>query len=162
MKVKKFKVNKSNVKKINKDMTNPNMITILAITAPWCGHCQTLKPEWKKVLKNTNNHNNLMLGMVEENLLNDIKCDTKIEGYPTIRVFKGGKKKKDYNGERDALSIQKFIKKIMNKYKGNKYSKIKKTKKLKSKKRKKSRKKTKKKSRNGLRHKFYKMIESKF
>ena len=111
-------------------MTNPNMITILAITAPWCGHCQTLKPEWKKVLKNTNNYNNLMLGMVEENLLNDIKCDTKIEGYPTIRVFKGGKKKKDYNGERDALSIQKFIKKITNKYNGNKYSKIKKTKNL--------------------------------
>ena len=164
MKVKKFKVNKRNIKKINKKMKDDNVITILAIVAPWCGHCQSLKPEWKNMLGNVNNYDNLMLGQIEEDYLNDLDCDTNIMGYPTIRAFKGGRKIKDFNGKRDSFSITKFIKNKINKYKiKNKYSRIKKTKKRKSKKRNKSRKrKTKKKSRNGLRHKFYKMIEGKF
>ena len=59
----------------------------------------------------TGKNKNLILGEVPEDQLNNFDCDTNIDGYPTIRVYKGGKKVKDYKGMRDANSIIKFIKK---------------------------------------------------
>ena len=38
-----------------------------------------------------------------------------VDGYPTIRLLQGGKKKKDYNGKREVKDLAKFIKKSLGK-----------------------------------------------
>ena len=35
--------------------------------ADWCGHCQTMKPEWQKVVNKMKNKNNVNVAEVESN-----------------------------------------------------------------------------------------------
>ncbi|KAI8642221.1 hypothetical protein BD408DRAFT_367073 [Parasitella parasitica] len=84
--------------------------------APWCGHCQKLAPEWKKVATN-------LKGLVN---IGAIDCDVEankglcamyeIKGFPTIKVFSPELRKDkrtgqmtkvptDYQGPRDAKSM---------------------------------------------------------
>ncbi|GAN02072.1 thioredoxin domain containing protein [Mucor ambiguus] len=84
--------------------------------APWCGHCQRLAPEWKKVAAN-------LKGLVN---VGAVDCDVEtnkglcamyeIKGFPTIKVFSPELKKDkrtgqmtkvptDYQGPRDAKSM---------------------------------------------------------
>ncbi|KAI8884984.1 thioredoxin-domain-containing protein [Backusella circina FSU 941] len=88
--------------------------------APWCGHCQKLAPEWKKVASN-------LKGLVN---VGAIDCDVdenksicamyQIQGFPTIKVFKPElrpdkrtgqltKTPSDYQGPRDAKSMVDYL-----------------------------------------------------
>lgn len=88
--------------------------------ATWCGHCQTLEPQWKKmreiVLKGSKEpvefveieSESLDSGLEELNR----KYKTNVElkgGYPTLFKIESGKKQVDYyNGERDANNLAKW------------------------------------------------------
>ena len=168
MKIKKFKINKTNAKRIAKQSKNPNVILFLFISAPWCGHCQQMKPEYNKMLKNArnikNNRSNMMIGNIEDNMLNDFDLDTNISGFPTFRMYGGGKKIKDYNGPRDSINLLNFIKKN-SKHMGRKTIKRRKTVKRrikKIKKNKKTRKIKKKHIKKTLKEKLYNLISSKY
>ncbi|KAL7324829.1 hypothetical protein PS15p_209966 [Mucor circinelloides] len=84
--------------------------------APWCGHCQRLAPEWKKVATN-------LKGLVN---VGAVDCDVEtnkglcamyeIKGFPTIKLFSPELRKDkrtgqmtkvptDYQGPRDAKSM---------------------------------------------------------
>ncbi|KAG0741012.1 hypothetical protein G6F62_006851 [Rhizopus arrhizus] len=97
-----------------------NHLVAVEFYAPWCGHCQRLAPEWKKVAKN-------LKGLVS---VNAIDCDVDankgicgtydIKGFPTIKVFgpqqrknkqtgKMTKVSSDYQGPRDAKSIVDYL-----------------------------------------------------
>ena len=157
MKVKKVKINKKNMKKIAKQSKKPNTLLFLLITAPWCFHCKEMKPEYHKMLKNIKNvPSNVIIGNIEDNIMNDFDLDTKINGFPTFRLYGGGKKIKDYNGPRDSENLMKFVKKNC-KYGGKKTMKRKHRKK-----RKYTRKKSKSKKKYSLKQKFYDMISSKY
>jgi len=86
--------------------------------APWCGHCKTLAPEYEKMAKN-------LKGIVKVGAIN---CDEEknkqlagqygIKGFPTLKLFpsqltKQGnrvvKVPEDYNGERKAGAMSKFM-----------------------------------------------------
>tara|TARA_Y100000813_G_scaffold182195_1_gene151740 strand:+ start:35 stop:604 length:570 start_codon:yes stop_codon:yes gene_type:complete len=189
MNLKKFQLikTKKDIKNVNKLMKNPEVVTLLAVTAPWCGHCQSFKPEWKELLSHFNNEQNLILGNVEESNMNELDCIKKkpVHGFPTIRLIQqGGKKQKDYNGKRDCNSLERFIRDAIKSAKGivesgynmtrkigntllrgGRRRKVKKTRKRKTKKRRRRRKKRsrKKRSRKSSKiKKFYKMIEGKF
>ena len=41
--------------------------------------------------------------------------NAQVDGYPTIRLLQGGKKKRDYNGKREVKDLAKFIKKSLGK-----------------------------------------------
>uniref|UniRef100_A0A6C0DR85 Thioredoxin domain-containing protein n=1 Tax=viral metagenome TaxID=1070528 RepID=A0A6C0DR85_9ZZZZ len=72
------------------------------IHAEWCGHCQQLMPEWKKLEDEYENNNKVKIMKLEAsesnkadelNKLNSqIKGGKKVEenGYPTIFMIKGG------------------------------------------------------------------------
>ena len=72
--------------------------------APWCGHCQSLKPKWEQAAKNNSN------GLIK---FAKIDCTTNqgvcgqygIQGYPTIKVFLPGGKVEDYNGARETSAL---------------------------------------------------------
>jgi protein disulfide-isomerase A6 len=72
--------------------------------APWCGHCKSLAPEWKKAataLKGVVN-----VGAVDMTAHQSVGAPYNVQGFPTIKIFGANKQKpQDYNGARTAQAI---------------------------------------------------------
>ncbi|KDN48856.1 thioredoxin-domain-containing protein, partial [Tilletiaria anomala UBC 951] len=97
-------LNSSNFKKEVLDIEKP---TLVAFTAPWCGHCKRLAPEYERAAES-------LSGVVK---FANIDCDEErnkptcgkygIQGFPTIKMFPPTKKRipKDYRGERTAKAL---------------------------------------------------------
>jgi len=98
------KYNRSSRKKTLKNYKKPKMIIGL-VYANWCGHCQVLKPEWKKMknnLKSSKIKNNNQFVEIEDSdiqknhKMNQINTRLKkgeklnVQGYPTIFKIKSG------------------------------------------------------------------------
>ncbi|GAC97892.1 hypothetical protein PHSY_005480 [Pseudozyma hubeiensis SY62] len=98
----------SNFKREVLDIEKPTMV---AFTAPWCGHCQKLVPDYSKVAAQLD-------GVVK---LASIDCDDDknkptcgkygIQGFPTLKLFPPTKKRlpKDYQGPRSAKDIAAYM-----------------------------------------------------
>jgi protein disulfide-isomerase A6 len=90
-----------------KVLQNPEVV-VVAFTAPWCGHCTRLKPEWEQAAKQLHGQG-AVLGWVDATVESELATAYGVKGYPNIKVFPGGKKTKsdatDYQGERTASSI---------------------------------------------------------
>lgn len=69
--------------------------------APWCGHCQQMKPAFVQA---ANEHPDVTYAMLDcENTVGmPFLQKHGIEGFPTIRMFPGGK---EYEGDRSKESI---------------------------------------------------------
>ena len=84
---------------------------LLQLHADWCGYCQLLKPQWKKFEDTVKNSKcKFNLASIESSALNKHFPNIDVEGYPTIRVFHNGQPKEDYNGNRQAENLIKFVK----------------------------------------------------
>jgi thioredoxin-like negative regulator of GroEL len=162
-----IEVNDSNIDEFNKLMGNPKQKAVVKIYADWCGHCKELNKKWP-LLEGMFGKTNLsgIIASVPEHMMKKCKFDTEIRGFPSVRFLKGGKKKREYNGNREVKDLAKFIKKSLGKCrnkskykrkKPNKTNKSNKTNKLK-KRRKNKTKKNKKKSRSAMRERFFRMI----
>ena len=90
------------VEKFGEDGQN----TFVFFFAPWCGHCQSTKPEWDKLKKNPPANCKLV----------EVNCDDEpkvaeqndIQGFPTFKLFKNGSVI-DYDGERTSDAMTQFI-----------------------------------------------------
>jgi len=89
--------------------------TFVLFYAPWCGHCQNIKQDYKNfgdmcqfvkvAALNTETEKNFL------NKLNSApKTKVKIVGFPTIWIYKDGKPYEQYNGAR---TLEAFCKKAM-------------------------------------------------
>ena len=65
--------------------------SVVALTAPWCGHCKALKPELNKMRSKLKGGNGIVAN-VSDKYHSQLDMDTTVDGFPTIRHFKGGKK----------------------------------------------------------------------
>ncbi|EST07169.1 Thioredoxin domain protein [Kalmanozyma brasiliensis GHG001] len=98
----------SNFKREVLDIEKPTMV---AFTAPWCGHCKNLVPDYTRVAAQLD-------GVVK---LASIDCDDEknkptcgkygIQGFPTLKLFPSTKKRlpKDYQGPRSAKDIAAYM-----------------------------------------------------
>ncbi|EHY59795.1 hypothetical protein HRR83_008333 [Exophiala dermatitidis] len=92
-----------------------NHTSIVEFYAPWCGHCQNLKPAYEKAAKN-------LAGLAKVAAIN---CDDDankpfcgqmgIQGFPTLKIVRPGKKPgrpvvEDYNGPRSTKGIVDAVK----------------------------------------------------
>ena len=128
--------------KINKHAQNGGE-SVIALTAPWCGHCNALKPELAKMKSKLRGGTGIVAN-VSDKYHSQLKMDTKVDGFPTIRHFKGGNKVKDYEGKRKALDLANFANNSLNATMiGGRRKKRRKTKRRKRKRRKIKRRKTK-------------------
>ncbi|KAI9815656.1 MAG: hypothetical protein M1826_001965 [Phylliscum demangeonii] len=89
---------------------NSNHTSILEFYAPWCGHCQSLKPAYEKAAKS-------LAGLAK---VAAIDCDDEgnkalcgimgVQGFPTLKIVQPGAKKgrptvEEYQGARTAKAI---------------------------------------------------------
>ena len=152
-------VNDSNISNVNKLINNKNQKVIAKFYADWCGHCKDLNsrvmPEVERDIKKQSGEGIFL--NVPEPMISKLEGNTTVEGYPTIRLLVGGKKKKDYNGKREVKDLARFIKKSLGKCRKTHKNKTKK----KKKKRKRKTKKQRRKNRSAMRERFFKMISLK-
>merc|ERR1712111_115034 len=76
--------------------------------APWCGHCKQLVPIWDKLGEKFKDSEDIVIAKMDSTA-NELE-DIKIQGFPTIKLFKKGDDKVvDYNGERTLEGFTKFL-----------------------------------------------------
>jgi thiol-disulfide isomerase/thioredoxin len=104
----------------NKTQKKHNGVIIIGlIHANWCGHCQALKPEWKKmkynVMKSPSSSSYRFMEIEDSDKAKDYKINVinsklkggklEVNGFPTIFKIHGGKVHY-YEGERNAHGLQ--------------------------------------------------------
>ena len=81
---------------------------MVAFVATWCGHCQNLKPIWKKMVKMMKKKGvNGIIVLIYSDYREKIDLNNNCDGYPTIRLYKDGKVVSDFNRnwtQKDVLS----------------------------------------------------------
>nr|CDS34617.1 protein disulfide isomerase A6 [Hymenolepis microstoma]CUU98685.1 protein disulfide isomerase A6 [Hymenolepis microstoma] len=78
---------------------------LVAFIAPWCGHCQNLKPEWRKAAEKL--RGKVKVGTVDATVHENLARRYQIRGFPTIKYFKSGVVE-DYDRGRFADDIVAF------------------------------------------------------
>merc|ERR1719369_333334 len=79
-------------------------VWIIEFYAPWCGHCQSLVPEYKKAAKALKGV--VKVGAVNADEHRSLGGQYGVQGFPTIKVFGRDKKKpEDFRGNRNAQGI---------------------------------------------------------
>jgi len=83
---------------------------MVGFLAPWCGHCQRLKPEWEKAARELVD-SGVVIASVDATANDDLARRFRVQGFPTIKFFPPGRENKDdsmaidYQGPREADGI---------------------------------------------------------
>ncbi|KAI9891019.1 MAG: hypothetical protein M1814_003370 [Vezdaea aestivalis] len=94
----------------DKLIARSNYTSMVEFYAPWCGHCQSLKPAYEKAAKNLAGLAKVAAVNCDEES-NKAFCGTMgVQGFPTLKIIKPGKKPgkpivEDYQGARSAKGI---------------------------------------------------------
>ncbi|OWF51690.1 protein disulfide-isomerase A6-like [Mizuhopecten yessoensis] len=88
----------------DKEVMNSDELWIIEFYAPWCGHCKSLAPEWKKAAKALKGV--VKIAAVDADAHGQLGGRFSVQGFPTIKVFGVNKNKpEDYQGGRTADAI---------------------------------------------------------
>lgn len=91
-------------KNFKKEVLESDELWMVEFYAPWCGHCKSLEPAWKKAAKDMKGQ--VKFGAVDATVHQSLGSKYGVRGYPTIKVFgKDKKKPTDYNGGRSASDL---------------------------------------------------------
>lgn len=69
-----------------------NDVLLVAFVAPWCGHCKALHPAWEEAASKLRGKG-ATLGWVDATVEESLASKFGVKGFPTIKVFPGGKGK---------------------------------------------------------------------
>lgn len=102
----------SDVVQLNKDtfddFVKGNEIVLAEFFAPWCGHCKALAPEYEEAAT-TLKEKNIKLAKVDCTEESDLCQTYGVEGYPTLKVFRGPENISPYKGQRKANAITSYM-----------------------------------------------------
>ncbi|EGR47782.1 protein disulfide isomerase [Trichoderma reesei QM6a] len=102
----------SDVKSLTKDtfndFINSNDLVLAEFFAPWCGHCKALAPEYEEAAT-TLKDKSIKLAKVDCVEEADLCKEHGVEGYPTLKVFRGLDKVAPYTGPRKADGITSYM-----------------------------------------------------
>jgi len=87
---------------------NKDKHVLVEFYAPWCGHCKQLAPTWDKLGEKFADSEEIVVAKMDSTA-NELE-NIKIQGFPTIKLFKKGDNKVvDYNGERTLEGLARFL-----------------------------------------------------
>jgi thiol-disulfide isomerase/thioredoxin len=124
-----------NVKDFATKMPSHGLVFI-AFLAPWCGHCQTFKPEWNQIQEHITQNKDKGSGhiiTVDDTNMKHLPCKQP-SGFPTLSLYNGNEWKENYSGPRSKDALVQYLMDTM--VKQNKPKKQKKRTKKRTKKRK--------------------------
>ncbi|KAJ6144192.1 hypothetical protein N7470_008087 [Penicillium chermesinum] len=91
-------------------IANSNHTSIVEFYAPWCGHCQNLKPAYEKAAQNLNGLAKVAAINCDEDENKPFCGQMGVQGFPTLKIIVPSKKPgkprvEDYQGQRSAKAI---------------------------------------------------------
>jgi len=75
--------------------------------APWCGHCKSLEPIWNQLAEKLADKEDIVIAKMDSTA-NEVE-NVKVQGFPTLKLFKKDNTIVDYNGERTLEALAKFM-----------------------------------------------------
>ncbi|KAL2137312.1 hypothetical protein VTI74DRAFT_5043 [Chaetomium olivicolor] len=98
-----------------------NYTSIVEFYAPWCGHCQNLKPAYEKAAKNLEGLAKVAAVNCDDDANKPFCGSMGVQGFPTLKIVrpkKGGGKPmvQDYQGQRTASAIVEAVVQQINNY----------------------------------------------
>ncbi|KAJ5526610.1 PDI related protein A [Penicillium frequentans] len=107
---KKSPVLQLNAKTYGSLIANSNHTSIVEFYAPWCGHCQNLKPAYEKAAQNLNGLAKVAAINCDEDENKPFCGQMGVQGFPTLKIVTPSKKPgkprvEDYQGARTAKGI---------------------------------------------------------
>ncbi|KAJ9157295.1 Protein disulfide-isomerase [Pleurostoma richardsiae] len=90
------------------DFIKTNDIVLAEFFAPWCGHCKALAPEYEEAATSLK-EKNIKLAKVDCTEDSDLCQQYGVEGYPTLKVFRGPENITPYKGQRKAAAITSYM-----------------------------------------------------
>ncbi|KAJ5308685.1 hypothetical protein PENANT_c013G08538 [Penicillium antarcticum] len=99
-----------NPKTYNSLIAKSNHTSIVEFYAPWCGHCQSLKPAYEKAAKNLDGLANVAAINCDDDENKAFCGQMGVQGFPTLKIMTPSKKPgkprvEDYQGARSAKGI---------------------------------------------------------
>ena len=93
-------------------INNKNKNVFVMFYAPWCGHCNHMKPAWQELAdKYSVDSSDTVIARVDASAHRNIGKDYDINGFPTLKLFtKSDKSGKPYSGPREVDAFQSFLK----------------------------------------------------
>lgn len=103
-----------NARNYDKLIAKSNYTSIVEFYAPWCGHCQNLKPAYEKAAKNLDGLAQVAAIDCDEESNKQFCGGMGVQGFPTLKIVRPGKKTgnpvvEDYQGQRTAGAIQEAV-----------------------------------------------------
>ncbi|KPA83725.1 putative mitochondrial Protein disulfide isomerase [Leptomonas pyrrhocoris] len=91
---------------------NPNKNVFVMFYAPWCGHCNHMKPEWQSLAdKYSVDTDDTVIARVDASAHMDVAKDNNVDGFPTLKLFtKTNKAGLPYTGPREVDAFEAFLK----------------------------------------------------